>query len=58
MRNVSGSFLEEIKTHILYPVHFSKIVTFMRKCEKIFYSRGRATDDNMVHALCTIDTKG
>jgi hypothetical protein len=58
MRNVSGSFLEEIKTHILYPVPFSKIVPFMTKCEKILYSRGRATDDNMAHALCMIDKKG
>jgi hypothetical protein len=52
--------VEKIKTHNLSPkafFFFSKIVPFMRKCEKkIYCTAGRATDDE--HAHCMPDTQG
>jgi hypothetical protein len=58
MRNVSGKFVEKIKTHILYSVQF-----FFKSCrlwdnvEK--YCRvGQATDDSMAHAHCVLDNEG
>jgi hypothetical protein len=33
------------------------MVPFMRQCAKILYFR-QATDDNMAHALCMLDTRG
>jgi len=47
-------FVEKIQTHILYSV------TFLRLClwdivEK-FCRAGQATEDNMAHAHCILDT--
>ena len=50
--------VEEIKIHILYStIFFSKIFPFMRYVEKYFWA-GQATDDNMAHAYCLLDTWG
>jgi len=50
--------IEKIKTRILCSVTFfppSKIVSFMGK--GVNYCRaGQATDDNMAHAHCMLDT--
>jgi hypothetical protein len=59
MRNISGKVVEKIKTHILRSIAFpfSKILPFMRKCEK--YSTVRqAIDDNKEHAHCMLYNKG
>jgi hypothetical protein len=48
--------VEKIKTHILCSITcLSKIVPFIRKFEKKLYSR-HATDDNMAHVHCMLDT--
>jgi hypothetical protein len=40
MGNISDKFVEKVKTYILCSVaFFSKIVPFMRKCGKIYYSQ-------------------
>jgi len=48
---------EEIKTHILRPVTF----LFRKSCRlwdtvEKFCKSGQATDDNMAHARCILDT--
>jgi hypothetical protein len=40
------------------PFYFSKIVPFMRYCGIKYCRAGQATDDNMAHAHCVLDTKG
>jgi len=48
--------VEKIKTHILCSVtFFSKIVPFIRYVEK-YYRSGQATDENVVHVHCMLDT--
>ena len=50
--------VEKLKTQILFSVPFffsSKIVPFMRECGK-YCRAGQATDDNMAHANCILDT--
>jgi hypothetical protein len=56
MRNVSDkSYREDQNTHFVFNIFFSKIAPFMRYVEK--YSRAaQATDGNMAHALCMLDT--
>ena len=49
--------VQKIKTHILCSVtFFPKIVPFMRYCGKNIVRAGEATDDNMAHAHCVLDT--
>jgi hypothetical protein len=45
------------ETHILYAITFfpPKIVPFLRYVEK-YCKDGQATDDNMAHARCLLDT--
>jgi len=48
--------VEKIKTQILYSMILSpKIVPFMIECGKIFRA-GQATDDNMAHERCMLET--
>jgi len=49
--------VEKIKTHILRSVTFfsPKIVPFMKNVEK-YCRAGQATDNNMAHAHCMLDT--
>jgi len=48
-------FIETIKTHILYAItFFPKIVPFL-DVEK-YCTDGQATDDNMAHERCLLDT--
>jgi len=56
MRNVSTKVVETIKTHILYAItFFSENRAFLRYVEK-YCTDGQATDDNMAHARCLLDT--
>jgi len=50
-------FVETIKTHILCSVTFPplKSCRLWDKVEK-YYRSGQATDDNMAHAHCMLDT--
>jgi hypothetical protein len=59
MRNISEKkVVDKIKTHILCSVRgfISKIVLFVRKCEKKNCRAGQTTDDNMAHAQSMLDT--
>jgi hypothetical protein len=49
--------VEKIKTHILYAItfFFPKLLPFMRYVEK-YCRAGQATDANMAHARCMLDT--
>jgi len=47
--------VEKIKTHILYSITFFQLYEI--KVEK-HCRAGWATDDNMVHVHCMLDTKG
>jgi hypothetical protein len=51
------NFVEKIKTHSLSSItFFSKIVTFMRKCGKIWDSRAcHRRQYNMAYAQCMLD---
>jgi hypothetical protein len=56
MRNVSDkSCRENQNTHFMFNNLFPKIVLFMRKCGKIWYSRTGHRQYNMAHALCVPD---
>jgi hypothetical protein len=49
--------VEKIKTHILCSVTFlPKIVPFMRQSGEKYCRAVQATDENMAHALCMLDT--
>jgi hypothetical protein len=57
MRNISTEVVEKIETHILSSITFvSIIVPFMRKCGEKNGRVGQATDDNMVHMQCMLDS--
>jgi len=47
-------FVEKIK-YTVYRNIFLKIVPFMRKCGK-YCTAGQATDDNMAHVHCMLNT--
>jgi hypothetical protein len=57
MRNISDkSCRENQNTHFVFSnFFFLKIVPFVRKCGKKCRA-GQATDDNMAHAHCMLDT--
>jgi len=42
---------------VLNNFFFSKMMPFMKSCGEVFIAC-QATDDNMAHALCVLDTKG
>ena len=52
-------FVEEIKTHILCSItfFFQKSCRFWDNVEK-YCRAGQATEDNMAHAYCILDTQG
>jgi hypothetical protein len=50
-------FVEKIKTHILYSIIFRKSCRLRDKVEK-YCTAGQATDDNMAHAFCMLETDG
>ena len=56
MRNISDILVEKIKTRILNSIIFfffeNRAVYEMEKCGRA----GKATDDNMAHAHCMLDT--
>jgi hypothetical protein len=57
MRNVSDKrYKKNQNTHFVFSNIFSKIMPFMRKCGKKKLTSGQATDDNMAHAHCMLDT--
>jgi len=57
MRNVGDEVVEKLKKYCFLEFFFSKILPFMRKCEK-YCRAGQATHDNMAHAHCMLDIKG
>ena len=57
MTNLSEKLVEKIKTHFMFNIFFSKIVTLIRYCRKIRYSQtGHRWLYNTAHAHCTLDT--
>ena len=59
MRNVSDkSCRENQNTNFVFSNSFSKIVPFFEKMwgKKNIVERGQATNDNMAHAHCMLDT--
>ena len=59
MRNVSDKIVEKIKTHILCSMNFFFFLenhVFYEIMWKNIVEAGQATDDNMAHALCMLDT--
>ena len=60
VRNFSDKFVEDIKTRFYVQglFIFSKIVHFFVICEKKYCFADQATDNNMAHAHCTLDTTG
>jgi hypothetical protein len=58
MRNVfkKEKVVEEIKTRIFCPVTFFFENLSVYDNEEKFFGAGHATDDNLVHALFTLDT--
>jgi len=57
MRHLLERSVTKIKTYFMFSIFFSKILLFKRKREKICRA-GQATDDNMAHAHCMLDTWG
>jgi hypothetical protein len=72
MRSVSDKFIEKIKTHVLwfgqkfienqnthfmFHNYFRKLVRLWYNVEK-FCAAGQATDENMAHTHCMLDTTG
>jgi len=56
MRNVSGkSFRDYQNTHFKFNNFFNKIVPFMKYVVK-YVRAEQATDDNMVHTHCMLDS--
>jgi hypothetical protein len=49
--------VEKIKTHVLCSVLLYKILPFVKNVET-YCRAGKATDDNMAHAHCMLDTYG
>jgi hypothetical protein len=45
-------------THFVFNIFFSKIVPFYEIMWKKYCTAGHATDDNMAHARCMLDTYG
>jgi len=57
MRNVSGKRCRENQNTNLCPKNsFSKALPFFEIIWKKYYRTGQATDDNMAHAHCMLDT--
>jgi len=56
MRNVSDKSVEERKTHFLFSNFFLKSY-FCEKMWKNFVEPDNATEDNMAHAYCMLDTE-
>jgi len=55
MRNVANKICIKIKTQFKFSNFSSKIMPFSDNVEKYFRT-GQATDGNMAHAQCTLDT--
>jgi len=49
---------ENIKTHISYLITFFFLIMPLSDNVEKYYRAGQATDDNMAHAHCLLDTKG
>jgi hypothetical protein len=54
MRNTSDKVVEKIKRQILCPINSAKILPFMNVENNV--ERKQATEDNMAHAHCKLDT--
>ena len=60
MRNISDTFIERIRYHTFYVqklFFFENRAVYEDNDEK-YCRAGQATDDNMAHAHCTVDTQG
>jgi len=51
-------FVEKIKTHILCSITFFENPALYETMWKKYCKAGQATDDNMAHAHCMLDTQG
>jgi len=49
-------FVEKIKTHFMFSNFFWKIAPFYEIMWKNIVEPGQATDNNMVHAHCRLNT--
>ena len=59
--NENGSQInvtQKIKTHISYSIMFLRKSCRLRDSVEKYCKAGQATDDNMTHAHCMLDTKG
>ena len=50
--------VEKIKTHIVCPITFPENPAIYEITRKKYCRAGQATDDNMAHAHCMLDTLG
>jgi hypothetical protein len=52
------NIVEKITTHILCAINLLKKLFVLLNKVQDYYRAGEATDDNMTHAHCMLDTRG